>query len=101
MLNDIAFLPVVTKITDDLGQTEEVEEYNRQVFCRKESVNRSEFFQAGQNGLKPSCVLIVYTLDYKEEKTIKHNNKVYSIYRTFERKDETIELYCEVKAGVY
>ncbi|MRS25908.1 phage head closure protein [Bacillus sp. RIT694] len=99
-MNDILFFPVLTTTTDDLGQVEVTEGFARQVFCEKKSISQNEFFQAGQNGFKPKCVLIVYSLDYQEEQKIQYNNKTYSIYRTYERDDERIELYCEVKAGV-
>ena len=99
-MNDILFFPVVTTTKDDLGQIEVSEDFTRQVFCEKKSISQNEFFQAGQNGFKPKCVLIVYSLDYQEEQKVNYNNKTYSIYRTYERDDERIELYCEVKAGV-
>lgn len=99
-MNNILFFPVSTTTTDDLGQVEVIEEgFTRQVFCEKKSISQNEFFQAGQNGFKPECVLIVYSLDYNEEQKIQYNNKTYSIYRTYERDDERIELYCEVKVG--
>ncbi|PGC59216.1 phage head-tail adapter protein [Bacillus toyonensis] len=99
-MNDILLFPVVTTNKDELGQVELVlVSFTRQVFCEKKSVSQSEFFQAGQNGFKPKCVLIVYTLDYQEEQKVKYREKEYSIYRTYERDDEKIELYCEVKKG--
>ncbi|MDA1620154.1 MULTISPECIES: phage head closure protein [Bacillus cereus group] len=98
-MNDILFFPVVTTTKDDLGQIEVSEDFTRQVFCEKKSISQNEFFQAGQNGFKPKCVLIVYSLDYQEEQKVQYNNKTYIIYRTYERDDERIELYCEVKAG--
>ena len=30
---------------------------------------------------------------------VKYREKEYNIYRTYERNDEKIELYCEVKSG--
>ncbi|HDR7363142.1 TPA: phage head closure protein [Bacillus toyonensis] len=98
-MNDILVFPVVTTTKDELGQVEVSEDFTRQVFCEKKSVSQNEFFQAGQNGFKPKCVLIVYTLDYQEEQKVKYREKEHSIYRTYERDDEKIELYCEVKTG--
>ncbi|MGM9924838.1 MAG: phage head closure protein, partial [Bacillus sp. (in: firmicutes)] len=62
-------------------------------------VAQNEFFLAGQSGIKASQVLVVSVFDYKDEKKLKFKDKAYSIYRTYERADEKIELYCEVKAG--
>ncbi|WML38702.1 phage head closure protein [Neobacillus sp. OS1-2] len=99
-MNDILFFPIITTVEDNLGQVEEIEDFSRQVFCEKKSVPQSEFFAAGQSGIKASCVLIVHTMDYQEETKVKYRDKIYSIYRTYETKDEKIELFCEVKAGV-
>jgi SPP1 family predicted phage head-tail adaptor len=99
-MNDVILFPVVTSQEDDLGQVVDGnEDFSRQVFCEKKSVSADEFFKAGQNGLKAKYVFIVHLNDYQEETKVKYNEKVYSIYRTYERKDEKVELYCEVKAG--
>ncbi|MBJ8106009.1 MULTISPECIES: phage head closure protein [Bacillus cereus group] len=98
-MNDILFFPEFKTVEDDLGQVEQVELFSRQVFCRKKSVPQSEFFQAGQNGIKSSCVLIIHFFDYQEEVKVKYGEKTYNIYRTYERDDEKIELYCEVDIG--
>ena len=99
MGNDVLFFPVVTKTEDELGQVEEVEEYSRMAFCEKKSTPQSEFFEAGRNGIKANCVLIPNTLDYNGESTVRYKDKVYSVYRTYERADDRIELYCEVRLG--
>ena len=93
------FFPVVTEVRDELGQEEEIVEYERQVFCEKRSTPQTEFFEAGRSGIKANCVLIVHTLDYSEEDTLRYKDKVYSVYRTYERPDDRIELYCEVRSG--
>ncbi|KMP32227.1 phage head-tail adapter protein [Bacillus cereus] len=98
-MNEILHFATVTIVEDELGQKEEIKTFNRQVFCKKKSVPQSEFFQAGQSDIKPSCILIVHILDYQEERKVKYREKEYSIYRTYERDDEKIELYCEVVAG--
>jgi len=97
--NDILFFPIVTTVKDELGQIDEVEEFTRQVFCKKKSIPQNEFFHAGQSGIKANCVLIVNVFDYQEEAKVKYKDKIYSVYRTYEKNDETIELYCEVRTG--
>lgn len=97
--NEILFFPVITSEEDSLGQIDESEVYSRQVFCEKKSIPQSEFFSAGQSGIKPNCILIVNVFDYQEETKIKYKDKIYSVYRTYEKNDETLELYCEVRAG--
>ncbi|MFB8328082.1 phage head closure protein [Bacillus wiedmannii] len=98
-MNDILYFPIVITSKDELNQVEVSEEFTRQVFCEKKSISQDEFFKAGQNGFKPKCLLIVYTLDYREEQKVKYCEKKYSIYRTYERDEERIELYCEVRSG--
>lgn len=99
LLNDILFFPITTTIEDELGQKEINEDFSRQVFCEKKSIAQSEFFAAGQRGIKAAVCLVVYTQDYQEELKLKYRNKIYNIYRVYERSDEKIELYCEVKAS--
>jgi SPP1 family predicted phage head-tail adaptor len=98
-LNDLLFFPIVTVTEDALGQKDSTEEFSRQVFCQKKSIPQNEFFQAGQSGIKASFILIVHQLDYDDEVKLSYNGKVFHIYRTYERNDEKIELYCEVKAN--
>lgn len=98
-MNDLAYLPIIETVEDDLGQVEEIETYSRQVFCKKKSVPQNEFFQAGLNDIKASIVLIVHTLEYQGEESVKYSDKIYRIYRTYERDDERTELYGEVRAG--
>lgn len=98
-MNDLAFFPSITTVEDELGQVEEIETYSRQVFCEKKSVPQNEFFQAGLNDIKASKVIIVHTLDYQEEESVKYDGKVYRIYRSYERDDGRTELYGEVRAG--
>lgn len=99
MGNDILFFPIITVIEDELGQTEEIEAFERLVFCEKLPVAQSEFFLAGQSGIKASQVLVVSIFDYQQEAKVSFKDKIYTIYRTYERKDERIELFCEVRAG--
>ncbi|MGG3888641.1 phage head closure protein [Metabacillus fastidiosus] len=99
-MHDILFFPIVTQTKDELGQVDKIEDFSRQVFCEEKSIPQSEFFAAGQNEIKASFILIVHLFDYKKERKVKYDNEIYHIYRTYKRKDERIELYCEVKTGV-
>lgn len=68
----------------------------REVYAKKTSVSQSEFFSAGQNGMRPDCRFDVYSFEYDGQKNLSHNGIVYTIYRTYENGDDT-ELYCEVR----
>lgn len=69
------------------------------IFALVKSASQSEFFNAGQNGLKPDKVFDVLTTEYAGETELTYNGEVYSIYRIYERDDTRTELYTEKRAG--
>ena len=85
--------------TDALQQRVAVET-SREVWAHISSVSRSEFFQAGQNGLKPEVVVTTPLVNYCGEELCNIGSKRYHIYRTYfsDRTDE-IELYCEERVS--
>ncbi|MEF7566414.1 phage head closure protein [Bacillus infantis] len=98
-MNDILLFPSIVTVEDDLGQTEEIETYSNRVFCEKRPIAQTEFYQAGQAGIKPSRLLVVSVFDYSSQEKLMYNGKEYSVYRIYERPDDKVELYCEVRAG--
>lgn len=69
------------------------------VFALVESVSMSEFFQAGEIGLKPDLKFVVRLMEYSGEETLRYGTDVYSIYRTYRRKDGRVELYTQKRVG--
>ena len=63
------------------------------------SVTRDEFFNGGRNGLNPELVLTVFFGDYSGEKIAEVNGIRYTIYRTYQLRNDTIELYTERRVG--
>lgn len=98
MFKDVVKLITVSFKLDELAQQIEVKN-ERTVFANKKSVSQSEFFNAGQVGLKPQYLFEIRLSEYGGEGELVFNNKSYSIYRTYE-KGENIELYCEARLGV-
>ena len=96
--SNIIYLISQTKYQDDCGVWHTTQEKKR-VFCQVESIAQREFFEAGRNGLNPSMKFVVFFADYSDESLIEFNGNVYSIYRTYLRKDDELELYCERKGG--
>lgn len=84
---------------DTIGNLTPVES-RREVFCNRASVGQSEFFKAGEVGLKAELKVTMFEPDYEGETLAEINNIRYSVYRTFVRADELIELYLERKVGV-
>lgn len=71
-----------------------------QVFCKVESVTRSEFYNAGRNGLNPEFKFSMFAGDYAGETELEYNGKGYSVYRTYHVPGtDYIELYVERKGG--
>lgn len=97
-LDDVCFLLSSTVIYDELMQEVEIL-LPELVYCSKLSIGQGEFSIATQNGLKAQFTLVIDYDEYDGEKLVEYNQKKYSIYRTFVRKDGYIELYCEERVG--
>lgn len=90
-----------TEITVDEYGVPQNEVTETDVYARVESVSASEFFDAGQNGLKPEYRFTVSAWEYGDEEELSYNGRLYSIYRTYRRSLDLIELYAERKVGVH
>lgn len=71
----------------------------KEVFCKVDSVTRSEFFEAGKAGLNPEYRMTMFFGDYNGETLVGYNGRMYSVYRTYMAKTDIIELYVERKGG--
>lgn len=72
---------------------------SRQVYVDVVSVSASEFFDGGRNGLKPALRFTMFRYDYQNEDVIEYEGVQYSIYRTYFRNYDQIDLYTELKKG--
>jgi hypothetical protein len=66
----------------------------RTVFAKKGSVRSTEFYQAAQSGFSLELMFEVLKLEYRSEKYIEFQSKIYKIIRTYE-KDKMVELACQ------
>lgn len=71
----------------------------REVFCNVSSVTASEFFEGGRSGLNPQFRMTMFVGDYDGEELLEYNGETFSIYRTYLKTTDTIELYVERKGG--
>lgn len=99
MTDVIAYLLGKTIAMNQLKQEVEVDT-RTEIFAQKESISQSEFYKGGEAGLKPDFRLITAIIDYNGEREVELDGKKYGIYRTYERDQDYIELYCERKGGV-
>ena len=97
-LDDVCFLMSQIITVDELQQ-EIIEYLPELVYCSKLSIGQGEYSVTMQNGLKAQFTLVIDYDEYDGEKEIEYDRNVYSIYRTFVRKDGYIELYCEERVG--
>ncbi len=101
--NKTAQLITQTYTTDDLRQQIPDKTIYRKVYCAKKSTPQTEFFLAGQSGIKSAAMFLVRTADYHGETTLRYpandSGTVYTIYRVYDTVDEMTELYGKVEMG--
>lgn len=83
---------------DAIGQ-EIAKETKSKVFCEISSISQSEFKAAGQSGIKPECVVVIWEAEYNDQRIIEINGKRFTIYRSYSRNDGKVELYAETRIG--
>ena len=86
-----------TIIQDDIGN--EIENQVKRIIpiIKVEDVYASEYYEANQQGYKPSLRLRISALNYKDEEELIYMNKNYSIIRIQEVTADELVLICERK----
>ena len=74
-------------------------ETRRKVFAEVRSVTASEWFEGGRNGLNPEYRFTIYRFEYNGEEIAEYNGTRYTIYRTYEARNDALELYAEKRKG--
>ena len=74
-------------------------ETKHKVYVAVTSVTSQEWFEGGRNGLNPQFRFTMFSFDYNNEKIIEYQDKQYTIYRTYYRSADEIELYVELRKG--
>lgn len=72
----------------------------KRVYCNVSSVTRAEWYEAGQQGLKPEFRVTLFAYDYDGQDEVIYNGVHYSVYRTYFAKNDSVELYVEAQGGV-
>lgn len=75
-------------------------ETKRMVYCNVRSVSQSEFFSAGAAGLKASKQVTMFGPEYEGEEEVELDGIRYAVYRTYQRRNESLELYLQRKVGI-
>ena len=87
---------IVTLVAEIDAETEE----KLEVFATVEGIGQKEFFAAAQAGFKAEFKISVWRSDYDGQSLVEYGGQRYSVYRTYPRPDDHIELYLTSKVGV-
>ena len=91
---------ISTAIENDQYGVARVTETARTVYCRVRSVGMSEFYAAGQAGLRAMLQFGILGAEYRGETVVRYKGVKYAVYRTYQSGKDILELYGEAKAGV-
>ncbi len=82
---------------DEIGN--EIEKQNKRIIpiIKVEDVYANEYYEANQQGYKPSLRLRISALNYKDEEELIYMNKEYSVIRPQEVTADELVLICERK----
>ena len=90
-----------TRVQDTKGIWRTTTETQADVFAQVSSIDRGEFFAAGEQGLRPEFRFTVFAGDYHDESICVYNDTRYAIYRTYHVPGtDYIELYVQKKVCV-
>ena len=84
--------------TDENGN-EKIETTETEIFGVIGNIGQREFAAASQMGLKPEIMVEIWGFEYNGEENLKLGDKLYSIYRTYQKGDK-LELYLTQRSGV-
>lgn len=96
----IKLLSVDLDAKTDLGGREPKIVSEKELFANKESVRQTEFYQAMQAGLETQAIFSIWSHEYDEERVLVHDNKYFTIVRTYEKGDY-VHLTCTKRRGVF
>lgn len=94
----VAYLLTETYMQNQYGVIERTVSKDK-VFVKVASVTGQEWFEGGRNGLNPQFRFTMFSHDYSDENILEYEDKQYTIYRTYYKTVDEIELYTELRKG--
>lgn len=93
---------LITKeyVLDNIGNQKLQEAYVEIPIIEVQDVYQSEFYNAAQQGLKPTLRLLVSDLNYNDEPELIYMGSRYSIIRVDKVSSEELALVCEKRSGI-
>lgn len=100
-MDDILVLIGTAYRQNELLEQEMDGETRTEIFGEERSVTRSEWYEAGREGMRPSILFVTSQLNYDGQQEAELRGIRYRIYRTYRVRDTNlVELYLEEKAGM-
>ncbi len=87
-------------VIDNVGNQKLQEGYTEVPIIEVQDVYQSEFYNASQQGLKPTLRLLISDLNYADEPELIYMGSRYSIIRVDMVNNEQIALICEKRSGI-
>lgn len=97
-LDDQLTLITQTWQNDSYGIQRKTEQ-TQTVFCNASSIGSGEFYTAAQTGLQPQYRFIVLAAEYNGQTLLQYKGEDLSVYRTYRRSVDYVELYTEKRQG--
>ena len=98
-MDDVISL-ISTEVEADELLIEDVTESSREVYCTVKSVSAKELADSRSTDLIPAYQFTVFAGDYESENILEYHGERFSVYRTYMKSADQIELYAGRKAGV-
>lgn len=102
--SDVIYLLTPTTYEDQMHVIH-TEYEERKIFASVDSVTGREWHDGGRNGLNPEFRMTVFAYDYRGEQVLRYDSplfgepRYYTIYRTYQRTKDDLELYVERRKG--
>lgn len=97
-MRDVSCKLLSTKIQEDsIGVQKEVQKEVEVPIIKVEEVYKDEFYEANEQGFKPTLRFRISTLNYNNEKELIYMGVTYSIIRASEPYADEVVLVCERK----
>ncbi len=83
---------------DELGQ--QLLRYSaRKAFCTRLPLSRQEYYLARQSKIRAEILLCMDADEYLGENAVRYDGVEYTVYKTYQRADNAVELYCAERTG--
>lgn len=99
-MNDVVCYLITKEFTfDEIGNQIITDKTTEVPIIEFQDVYQSEFYNARQQGLKPSLRLMISNLNYNDEEELYYKGSTYTIIRVDRVDNENIALVCEKRVG--